>query len=471
MTTENGVYDPGRAALVDRRNRQTTFERGVALALATGMLRDLRDLRKLTEGLRWIVDGRGDGRDRPGAGPAAGGHPAGRAHRGPPGGRGGGAMTAPQDIGRLRGQVRVLELATLALMVRAAGRRISPRACVLALRTARRVPAAGRGWRWTTPGRCCPAGGASAPRGWAMSAVRAARPAERPEARWERIGPDQARALLARNRNRRLYPNTVAVYARAMREGTWHGGNAQTIQVDREGYLRDGQHRLHAVLEVGTPQWFLVVRGVDPEVFPVLDIGAPRSPGDQVGVAADETGDPLLGAGMNSTQQKYAAGAVRLLERLEQTPRLPQPFAGTWAPKERLTAAEVARAFRERWAPEVVAQIPVAERIKSAHLRGGPGLWAAMLVLLHRVDPADCDRFVEQLVTGANLPAGSAVLALRFRLLPAAEGGRESRAPGAMLARVNEVARAIAYGWRAYREGRAISRILVQPELPFPYPE
>ena len=238
-----------------------------------------------------------------------------------------------------------------------------------------------------------------------------------------------------------------------MREGTWHGGNAQTIQVDREGYLRDGQHRLHAVLEVGTPQWFLVVRGVDPEVFPVLDIGAPRSPGDQVGVAADETGDPLLGAGMNSTQQKYAAGAVRLLERLEQTPRLPQPFAGTWAPKERLTAAEVARAFRERWAPEVVAQIPVAERIKSAHLRGGPGLWAAMLVLLHRVDPADCDRFVEQLVTGANLPAGSAVLALRFRLLPAAEGGRESRAPGAMLARVNEVARAIAYGWRAYREG------------------
>jgi hypothetical protein len=52
---ENGAYDPHRASLADRRNRQTTFERGVALALATGMLRDLRDLRKLTEGLRWIA--------------------------------------------------------------------------------------------------------------------------------------------------------------------------------------------------------------------------------------------------------------------------------------------------------------------------------------------------------------------------------------------------------------------------------
>jgi hypothetical protein len=56
VTSENGVYDPARAG-DSRRNRQTTFERGVALALATGMLRDLRHLRTLTEGLRWIANG------------------------------------------------------------------------------------------------------------------------------------------------------------------------------------------------------------------------------------------------------------------------------------------------------------------------------------------------------------------------------------------------------------------------------
>ena len=53
----NGVaYDPERPG-TERRSRQTTFERGVALALASGMLRDLRDLRTLSEGLRWIVRG------------------------------------------------------------------------------------------------------------------------------------------------------------------------------------------------------------------------------------------------------------------------------------------------------------------------------------------------------------------------------------------------------------------------------
>jgi hypothetical protein len=56
VTNENGLYDPGRAREAVR-TRQTTFERGVALALATGMLRDLRQLRTLTEGLRWIANG------------------------------------------------------------------------------------------------------------------------------------------------------------------------------------------------------------------------------------------------------------------------------------------------------------------------------------------------------------------------------------------------------------------------------
>jgi hypothetical protein len=39
----------------DTRTRQATFERGVALALVTGMVGDLKHLRTLTEGLRWVV--------------------------------------------------------------------------------------------------------------------------------------------------------------------------------------------------------------------------------------------------------------------------------------------------------------------------------------------------------------------------------------------------------------------------------
>jgi hypothetical protein len=56
---QNGhAYDPQDPGNVqERRSRQVTFERGVALALATGMLEGLRRLRTLTEGLRWIAQG------------------------------------------------------------------------------------------------------------------------------------------------------------------------------------------------------------------------------------------------------------------------------------------------------------------------------------------------------------------------------------------------------------------------------
>ena len=55
MTTDV-AYDPERPQ-TERRSRQTTFERGVALALASSMLEALRRLRTLTEGLRWIAQG------------------------------------------------------------------------------------------------------------------------------------------------------------------------------------------------------------------------------------------------------------------------------------------------------------------------------------------------------------------------------------------------------------------------------
>lgn len=56
---QNGhAYDPrAHEGPEDRRSRQTTFERGVALALASTMLESLRRLRTLTEGLRWVAQG------------------------------------------------------------------------------------------------------------------------------------------------------------------------------------------------------------------------------------------------------------------------------------------------------------------------------------------------------------------------------------------------------------------------------
>jgi hypothetical protein len=61
-----------------------------------------------------------------------------------------------------------------------------------------------------------------------------------------------------------------------MRAGQWMRTSA-TIGIDNNGRLRDGHHRLLAVIKSGVPQHFLVARGLSPDSFSVIETGAPRS--------------------------------------------------------------------------------------------------------------------------------------------------------------------------------------------------
>lgn len=96
----------------------------------------------------------------------------------------------------------------------------------------------------------------------------------------ETITPAIARAYLDQNhRNRRVRKFTVKLYAALMEKGAWMLGT-DGIGFDAEGYLLNGQHRLLAVIESGVAQEFVVVRGLDPDVFRHLDNGARRNLAD-----------------------------------------------------------------------------------------------------------------------------------------------------------------------------------------------
>ncbi|RAR27038.1 hypothetical protein DP092_26135, partial [Pseudomonas sp. MDMC224] len=85
-----------------------------------------------------------------------------------------------------------------------------------------------------------------------------------------------AEEWLGKNQNNRnLRKAVVEAYARDMREGRWRYV-ADPIRFDSEGILIDGQHRLSAVIQRGTTQTFLVVRGLPPETKQVIDTGANR---------------------------------------------------------------------------------------------------------------------------------------------------------------------------------------------------
>ena len=92
----------------------------------------------------------------------------------------------------------------------------------------------------------------------------------------EYITPQQAKDYLESNVvNRNISSKTVDKYANDMKNGAWQL-NGQPIVFSKSGELRDGQHRLAAIVKSGTIVPMAVVRGVE-ETVSVYDIGRNRS--------------------------------------------------------------------------------------------------------------------------------------------------------------------------------------------------
>lgn len=91
------------------------------------------------------------------------------------------------------------------------------------------------------------------------------------------ITPEIAEELLKSNTNnyRAIDKRKVEQYAREMEKGLWEA-NYEAIQIDENGILKNGQHRLLAIARSGKPQEMLVVRGVKQQVS-VYDVGKTRS--------------------------------------------------------------------------------------------------------------------------------------------------------------------------------------------------
>lgn len=93
---------------------------------------------------------------------------------------------------------------------------------------------------------------------------------------WETVTPETAETILANNPNRKMKKRHTEKLAFAMNEGQWkHTGD--TIKIDYDGNLRDGQHRLYAIIETGVARNLLVVRGIEPGAQLPMDTGSKRS--------------------------------------------------------------------------------------------------------------------------------------------------------------------------------------------------
>ena len=101
----------------------------------------------------------------------------------------------------------------------------------------------------------------------------------------ELIGPEEAARYLQTAaeagdvKNRTIRNARTAEYARLMKAGLWKL-NGETIKFDSNGVLRDGQHRLTAIIDSGCAVWIEVSRNILPEDADFIDMGLPRLPSD-----------------------------------------------------------------------------------------------------------------------------------------------------------------------------------------------
>lgn len=109
-------------------------------------------------------------------------------------------------------------------------------------------------------------------------------------AKVETITPKIAVELLNRNpHNRNLRQGRVKELAEEIKNGTF-ALNGETVIIDWNGDICNGQHRLHGVVLANRSIETVVVRGVDPDTKSTIDTGSPRSLADVLTMSGENNG-------------------------------------------------------------------------------------------------------------------------------------------------------------------------------------
>lgn len=208
----------------------------------------------------------------------------------------------------------------------------------------------------------------------------------------EKITPDVAKRMLEHNvGNRKLRRSRIERYAREMKNGQWLD-TRDPIRFDWNGRLADGQHRLHGVIEWGGSLPMLVVRGLDPAAFKVMDQGLGRSGAD------------ALGADVKDGRAKSALVRMYLCWTMDGDPRDRRDI-------EVISRLDVAEYHDEN---EVAV---MAATSMGTNLYRQPGgnktAWGAFALRAWEINANGADEFLNDMHIGAGLSQGSPILAMR----------------------------------------------------------
>lgn len=264
----------------------------------------------------------------------------------------------------------------------------------------------------------------------------------KPTATIEVVTPETAKKWLDRNRrNRKVNSRRIAFYLDQMKRGTWQFVG-DSIRFDTNGDLADGQHRLLALIEYGRSLEMVVVRGLKPEAFHVIDTGKSRSAGDVISILGNA----------NATTMAATTKTIIMFKQ------------GRYSNKD-----QIIRGVSNTEVVNFVKKHPALDEIVSYSM----ALWyqfraipssalAALYFIISAKDEKKAEVFFSKYASGANLTEGSPIRSLRNRLIQ--DTNNQSQ-----LTRRDKMALFI-HAWNAYYRGRELENVRVRGEYSFPKP-
>lgn len=204
------------------------------------------------------------------------------------------------------------------------------------------------------------------------------------------VTPELAQRLLDRNvGNRLLRVKRKDILRTAMEEGRFLF-TGETIIIDWDGVLRNGQHRCTGIVESGVAEPCVIVEGIDPKAASVLDQGLQRNVRDIL----DIDGDPLP-AGRAVDMARLAKAVMQsspdLVEYVQDNPRVAQLVRDQADELEFWTA----------WASALSSNAPRADAAAGRRIVSTVPL-ALFGLYLHRAgEPVESiDRFCQGIIDG-----------------------------------------------------------------------
>lgn len=256
--------------------------------------------------------------------------------------------------------------------------------------------------------------------------------------------------LTTQVRNRQVQVHSMLSYREDMKAGRWTF-DAMPIRFDRDGQLIDGQNRLTALSGLEPEDFalvFMVVRGLDADTQLVMDQGARRTAGQQLGLTGQANGN-VVAAGTRM-YLNWTRGNL---------------FSPRWGAAPMVTNAEIISWVKNNPILSELASSHV-HRVRQIGMRPSVGLGFAIRMGSGLKD--EVTEFYREMDDMSNLPSDSPTLTFSKRL------NRVRTDAGLKLSDIDQLG-FLVRTWNNWVNGRPASR-LQRPtggwnEENFPHPD